>query len=67
MKATNLFPPIKILVFSIVFGTSRLLILVEWVNEGKMEFTEHMKYCGPRAMLQEIALGLFSAHMELTY
>lgn len=51
MKATSLLPTIEILMLSIVSGTSTLLVLVEWVNEGNMEFTEHMKYYGPRAML----------------
>ena len=35
------------LVVSVVSGTSRLLIIAEWVKEGMMAFIEHVKYCGP--------------------
>lgn len=37
-------PTTVFLVFSMASGTCSLLIIVEWVNEGMMEFMEHVKY-----------------------
>lgn len=37
-------PTIVFFVFSMVSGTSSLLIIVEWINEGMMEFMEYVKY-----------------------
>lgn len=48
-------PTVVFLVFSVVSGTSRRLVIVEWVNAGMMmmEFTEYMKYCGLHKYLIE--------------